>query len=372
MSWLAKIPLGSERYPALTGIRAASAVAVFFEHFQVWPGSRVIINALAFFYVLSGFLIVRVYYERAELTRAWLSKYFANRFARIYPVYFLLLTLAVCLHHDFRPWTLFANYTLLHALFHGTNMLIQPSWSLTVEETFYLLAPAVMLLVRRYDFAVAFGLGCLLLLLALGISITDVAFLHTPLFVLSTTFFGHFAEFYAGVYLALAVMRLEKAGAAAISGARYTLSGVASVAVVLACMSYVYAYPPSKHFALTIVALNNFLMPVPIALLYWGLIRENTWLSRLLAHTAAGLLGRASYSFYLLHMFAVDYVGIPLISRLGGYRFPVVLLTLIGTWAVAVLLFVFYEEPLNVFIRKRFGSQGRSVGMPATLFRVKS
>ena len=347
-------------------------MAVFFEHFQPWPGAHVIINALAFFYVLSGFLIVRVYYERAELTRAWLSKYFVNRFARIYPVYFLLLTLAVCLHQDFRPWTLFANYTLVHALFQGTTLLIQPSWSLTVEETFYFLAPAAILLIRRYNFAAAFGLGWLLLLLALGISRMDIAFLHTPLFVLSTTFFGHFAEFCAGVYLALAVMRLEKAGPVARRGARYTLSGIASVAVVLTCMSYVYAYPPSRHFALTIVTLNNFLMPAPIALLYWGLIREDTWLSRLLAHDTAGLLGRASYSFYLLHMLAVDYVGIPLISRLGGYHFAVVFLTLIGVWAVSVLLFVFYEEPLNVFIRKRFRSQDRSVGMPATLFRVKS
>jgi peptidoglycan/LPS O-acetylase OafA/YrhL len=372
MAWLPKIPIGSEKYPALTGVRAAGAVAVFFDHFPLWPGSHVVINVLAFFYALSGFLIVRVYYERAELTRAWLSKYFVNRFARIYPVYFLLLTLAVCLQHNFGPWTLFANYTLLHALFHGTSILIQPSWSLTVEETFYFLAPVFMLLARRYNFAAAFGLGWLLLLLALGISRTDVAFLHTPVFVLSTTFFGHFVEFFAGVYLALAVIRLEKAGAVASGDARYTLSGVVSVAVLLACMLYVYQHPASTHFALAVVALNNFLIPVPIALLYWGLLRENTCLSRLLSTDAAGLLGRASYSFYLLHMFAIDYVGIPLVSRLGGYRLAVVLLTLIGTWAAAVLLFVCYEEPLNVSIRKRFRSQEKSVGMAATLFRVKS
>src|SRR3569833_582385 len=142
MAWLPKVPLGSEKYPALTGVRAAGAVAVFFDHFPLSPGSHVVINVLAFFYALSGFLIVRVYYERAELTRAWLSKYFVNRFARIYPVYFLLLTLAISLHHDFRPWTLFTNYTLLHALFHGTRIIYQPSWSLNEEEAFLFLATA--------------------------------------------------------------------------------------------------------------------------------------------------------------------------------------------------------------------------------------
>jgi len=371
MSWLARIPLGSEKYPALTGVRAAGAIVVFLDHFPMWSDSHVVINVLAFFYALSGFLIVRVYYEQAEMTRAWLSKYFTNRFARIYPVYFLLLSVAVCLHHDFEPWTLFANYTLLHALFHKTELLIEPSWSLTVEETFYFLAPTFMLLARRYHFAAAFGLGGLLLLLALAISKADVAFLHTPMFVLSTTFFGHFVEFFAGVYLALAVMRLEKTGPLAAPGAKYTLMGLASVAVLLLLMLHVYQHPP-RHFALLIVALNNFLIPVPIALLYWGLIREDTFLSRLLSHHVAGLLGRASYSFYLLHALAIDYVGIPLVTWLGGYRPAVVLLTLIGAWAAAVLLFVFYEEPLNIFIRKRFRSQDRSVGMPATLFRVKS
>jgi peptidoglycan/LPS O-acetylase OafA/YrhL len=52
---------------------------------------------MAFFYSLSGFLIVRIYYQRVELKAAWLSKYFVNRFARIYPVYFLLLSIAIFL-----------------------------------------------------------------------------------------------------------------------------------------------------------------------------------------------------------------------------------------------------------------------------------
>jgi peptidoglycan/LPS O-acetylase OafA/YrhL len=119
-----------------------------------------------------------------------------------------------------------------------------------------------------------------------------------------------------------------------------------------------------------IVLINNFLIPLPIALLYWGLIRENTVLSRLLSHNVAGLLGRSSYSFYLLHMLSVDYLGMSLLSFMAGYRPAAVLLTFIITWIGAVLLFVFYEEPLNVLIRQKLRSQGRSVGMQATLFQV--
>ncbi|HVS76303.1 MAG TPA: acyltransferase, partial [Steroidobacteraceae bacterium] len=132
---------GKERYPALTGIRAFGAIAVFFDHFPPWADWHIVINVMAFFYVLSGFLIVRLYHEQAQLRGEWLSKYFINRFARIYPVYFLLLTLAVGLQRDFSPAVLASNYTLTHALFYHSRLIIQPSWSLTVEECFYALAP---------------------------------------------------------------------------------------------------------------------------------------------------------------------------------------------------------------------------------------
>lgn len=369
MSWFPKIEIGNEKYPALTGIRALGAIAVFFDHFPLWPDSHIVINVLAFFYVLSGFLIFRVYYERAELSPIWLSKYFVNRFARIYPVYFLLLSVAVCLHHDFRPWVLLTNYTLLHALFYHADIIIQPSWSLTVEECFYFLAPLFMVLARRYNFLASFALGWLLLLAALAVSKLGIVFLQTPTFVLSTTFFGHFVEFFAGVYVALALLKLEKESRRA-QGSKFTVTGLAGVLVLVSAMLVVYRNSSLKHFALIIVLFNNFLIPWPIALLYWGLIRENTVLSRVLSSNVAGLLGRSSYSFYLLHMLIVDYLSIPLLSFMPGYRPLVIVLTFIITWLLAVLLFVFYEEPLNVFMRRKFKSKDRSVGMQATLFQV--
>jgi peptidoglycan/LPS O-acetylase OafA/YrhL len=203
---------GKERYPALTGIRAFGAIAVFFAHFALRSDWHIVVNVMAFFYALSGFLIVRIYHEQAEVTRAWLCKYFINRFARIYPVYFLLLTLAVYLQRDLRPAVLAANYTLTHALFHPSKIILQPSWSLTVEECFYALAPTFMILARRRGFMAAFALGAGLLGASLAISQLDIRFLHTPLFVFSTTFFGHFVEFFAGVWLALYVTRLERTG----------------------------------------------------------------------------------------------------------------------------------------------------------------
>src|ERR1700740_2659380 len=100
MGLFSKIKTGNERYPALTGIRALGATIVFFDHFPFTPDFHVRINVMAFFFVLSGFVIVRLYYNKADVPGKNMRVYFVNRFARIYPVYFLILTVAICIKGD--------------------------------------------------------------------------------------------------------------------------------------------------------------------------------------------------------------------------------------------------------------------------------
>ncbi|HEY7929028.1 MAG TPA: acyltransferase, partial [Steroidobacteraceae bacterium] len=311
---------------------------------------HIVINTLAFFFVLSGFLIARLYYDKAEQSRDWWRQYLINRYSRIYPVYFLLLTVAIFCYHEFRPWVLATNYTLTHALFRGMPLVIQPSWSLTVEECFYLLAPTLILLARRRHALAPLALGCALLLVALAISALHLRFLGSALFVFTTTFFGHFAEFLAGFYLALIVMRAERTAGARRTGMLFTLSGVAGTVVLSGAMVLIYRHSPLNFAAIVLV--NNFLMPLPIALLYWGLMREPTALSRWLSKPLIRLLGRSSYSFYLLQVLTIDFIGVPWAHALGS-RMWASLLTFALTWLVAVLLFACYEEPMNLAIRRR-------------------
>jgi peptidoglycan/LPS O-acetylase OafA/YrhL len=291
-----------------------------------------------------------------------------NRFARIYPVYFLLLTIAVLIGPRESAGTLLQNYTLTHALFHGTPLIIQPSWSLTVEECFYFLAPLFMLLARRYNFLAPFALGCGLFVAAVAISRLGVAFLGTPGFMLTTTFFAHFVEFFAGFWLALVVMKLEKRGALRARGSWRTLAGIAAVAVLIIAMIMVYRQRPLNFRA--IILINNFLIPAPIALLYLGLLREDTPLARALSGSTAGLLGRSSYSFYLLHSLMID--NLEPVLPLTNHRLLSVVITFAIAWLASILLFVGYEEPVNISIRRKFRSKESWVGLQATLFRVRS
>jgi peptidoglycan/LPS O-acetylase OafA/YrhL len=367
---------GTEKYPALTGIRACGAIAVFVDHFQPSTSVHTSFNVMAFFFVLSGFLIVRLYYDKLRPDGHWLAGYFVRRFARIYPVYFLLVTIAIGLHFHQRPlpphpsfnlWMLIKNYTLTHALFHQwADVLIQPSWTLTVEECFYLLAPVFILVIRRAGYVVGLLSAVVMLGVALAVSTTGISFLGTPEFVWGSTFFGHFFEFFSGIGLALVIMRLERNGVAAKQGVgggqgnSWTMAGGAGVLVLVAVMIFMYGHPPVNNAAIILV--NNFLIPVPVAVLYFGLIRENTAVSRVLSGRVATLLGRSSYSFYLLHTLVIDYFSVPRLPTLfGGHRVLAVLLTLIMTWLLSICLFKFYEEPINLWIRKVFIPKNKPV-----------
>ncbi|RFP63341.1 acyltransferase [Hymenobacter lapidiphilus] len=151
-------------FPALTGIRALAAYTVFLTHYNPfaeasWLGLllREGNSGVTVFFVLSGFLIATRYGQRVEMRREWIVDYFRNRFARIYPVYFLV-TLATFVVLYLRPdydligrWAGYTtqdmvlvaglNFTLTKAFFYPFVFTgIAQGWTLTVEECFYALA----------------------------------------------------------------------------------------------------------------------------------------------------------------------------------------------------------------------------------------
>jgi peptidoglycan/LPS O-acetylase OafA/YrhL len=154
-------------------------------------------------------------------------------------------------------------------------------------------------------------------------------------------------------------MRLEKGGAAAGRAARWgwkykwTIAGGVGILIMVMLMLWIYVQKPLNR--VEVVLVNNLLIPLPIALLYFGLIREKTIVARALSGKLMRILGRSSYSFYLLHTIIIDYVSVPRLSTLfGGHRVVAVLLTFVVTWGISILLYMFYEEPLNRWIRGRF------------------
>ncbi len=306
------------------------------------------------FFVLSGFLIT-LRYATTPLTqpRQW-ARYLRNRWARIYPVYLLLtlLTYAVFRRQGtFYLPELLQSLTLTQGFFDHTKYIgIAQAWSLTVEECFYLLAPLIFVLARRFPrllWVQPFGL------LALGIALVAVCAPHyTALhglfgnfkFMLLFTFLGRCFEFYAGVQLAL-LYQQRQLPAAAHQGRR-TLAGLVIMgACVIGMVLIKGGYTYGQEHPLGVV-LNNVALPGGILVLFMGLLTEKTWLRQLLSTPLLRVLGKSSYVFYLIHMGIVH-------DWLAYYVTTNGLLLFVLLNALALGLHYGVEEPLHRWLRAR-------------------
>jgi peptidoglycan/LPS O-acetylase OafA/YrhL len=327
-------------YPALTGLRAISALMVFFFHATLHSpsdGRPFLVKwavrlaqqgsmGVGIFFVLSGFLITLRYADSVELKKSWFRQYFQNRFARVYPVYFLLtvLTFVVMVvrpQYDWDEWSsafrwpdklaaIGLNLTLTRAYFQDMQYLgVVTAWSLTVEETYYVCAPFLLLSLRRTRWGLVLGP---VLLLAVGALLVGLcAYWHPRYgllasieFMLFHTFFGRSLEFFVGIGLAWWLMRGKVRG----RGGLVTALGVAGI---VGCILLHAAMQHSSGIPYPVllyggIAVSNFLMPFPVALLLLGLVTERTWLQRVLQTKPFDVLGKSSYVFYLIHIGVID------------------------------------------------------------------
>lgn len=154
------------RVPALDGLRGVAILLVVFAHatqgvmpsyrgLAPWIGSYGGFVGVQLFFVLSGFLITRILLSERERTGSVdLLAFYRRRIARLYPS-LLVVALVVAF---FDPWSAFRAVTYTSNFTewgrHGLSYLSH-SWSLSVEEQFYLVWPALLVISGRRVSAVA-------------------------------------------------------------------------------------------------------------------------------------------------------------------------------------------------------------------------
>src|SRR4051794_18044119 len=175
------------RMVALDGLRGLMTILVIVSHYfaEVPHGvTAVMLGWLAvdMFFVLSGFLIGRLILERKAHAN-FFTVFYLRRFCRIIPPYVVtILVLFALLALIDRPWadadirfplwsylSFNQNFFMIAAASIGAHWLA-PTWTLAVEEHFYLVIPALMVLVPdRRLVAVLFAilLGAVLLRIAI-------------------------------------------------------------------------------------------------------------------------------------------------------------------------------------------------------------
>lgn len=157
---------------ALTGLRFFAALAVLFVHSEIlatglekkW--SCLATHSVAFFFVLSGFILSHVYAGRLRF--GTIPAFYAARIARIWPLHLvcLLIALGVMIPQQrfafsFDHWFRFGTHALLLQSWipraGWSDWFNGPAWSISTELGFYLLFPFFLLLGKR-SFWIAWAL----------------------------------------------------------------------------------------------------------------------------------------------------------------------------------------------------------------------
>jgi peptidoglycan/LPS O-acetylase OafA/YrhL len=158
-----------DRNNSVDALRALGALLVFSFHTHCLLGGEFRTGwvGVSLFFVVSGYLIGGRLLELADRgppVKAALATFYWRRTLRIFPVYgvYLLLVsliamataMPVLIEQLPYAWTYTSNFMHASAAYRN-NPFLGPTWTLAVEEQFYLLFPLVVLLLGRRRLALA-------------------------------------------------------------------------------------------------------------------------------------------------------------------------------------------------------------------------
>jgi peptidoglycan/LPS O-acetylase OafA/YrhL len=151
------------QFAGLNALRFISALAIVFYHstlnFQDQfpkPVKMFIHNlplGVDWFFIISGFLIVYLLLVEKEANGTIsLSRFYIRRALRIFPLYYLIIGIAFLTSHVSHPEVNFSKYLYFFGNFwmietdKWTIAILNPLWSLCIEEHFYLFIPFLVLI----------------------------------------------------------------------------------------------------------------------------------------------------------------------------------------------------------------------------------
>jgi peptidoglycan/LPS O-acetylase OafA/YrhL len=341
--------------PGLDGLRAIAVLIVLVAHFglsHIVPGGF----GVTVFFFISGFLITRLLIAEAEKKgRIGLKDFYVRRAIRLFPALLGMTFVTTAVHiglglgspvgTEFAAANLyFTNYYQIaqQAIGSAPYMSWTPLWSLAVEEHFYLLFPALLVLTglnwRRLTTAL---LAVIVLVplwrLAVSLIWPDTAELYT---YMATD--ARIDSIAYGCLFTLALHQLrDPARLRILIG--WVPSGLAILTLLATFLIRDDMFRQVLRFSVQGLAIGVLLLN-----LYFG--RAFQWAFPILEISPLRWIGRVSYGLYLWHFPVLD-----LVERLALSTPLTVIIALALSFAVTALSFYFWEQKF-VALRKRFGA----------------
>lgn len=336
------------RLEQLTFTRFLAALSIVFFHYcqSLYPFDQAAFQFLirqanicvSYFFILSGFVMMIAYYRQDKLNTV---SYYLNRFARIYPVYFIgLIPIWLNEHQWYSVSCSIVHFTMLQSFFPELVLNFSlPNWSVSVEIFFYALFPLLFNLVyrKRHLWKVA-GIGILIFWIfsqitfhyLLGLRADNGKDINFETFVFYSPLL-HLNEFLLGNLAAMAFIRYNQT-----FSRNYTW--FIGLLVVLMVFALKYNTVFNFHNGLFAVFFVPFILSLSM-----NKGRLNDWLSQpLLLY-----LGEISYSLYV-YQYPVFYYskGISTGWPVADFLIKFTILILLSS-----LSYSYVETPLRKWIR---------------------
>lgn len=330
----------------IDGLRAISVLAVILNHAGIglFSGGYVGVDI---FFVISGYLITSIIVREIDLNNFSIIRFYERRIRRILPALFVLIafTIAVCaLIYDAEKFkefgksvvatTLFAsniNFWRESGYFDAPSQLkpLLHTWSLAVEEQFYIFFPLFMYLIFRFarKFAPIILIG--VAVISLGFSIYTVS--KDP----STAFYlAHLRawELLIGAILALHIIP---------ESIRKTYGNIIGILGLIMILLPIFQYSGATKFP-GIAALPPVLGAAFI--IFSGINGEKSFTGRLLSLPPLVFTGTISYSLYLWHWPLIIFSKYYAIRALTTYELSGILVAVI---IISTLSWRFIETPFR-------------------------
>ena len=343
---------------SLTGIRglAASFVVVYHALHASSPLTDLVLGrgylCVDLFFVLSGYVMALNYAKLFSGDGTTWSNYFSflgMRFARLYPLYFVTVVVAMMfgvlgiMPLYFVPdlgVALGWNAVMMQAWSFGAGSINLAAWSISTEWSAYLVFPLLVAFIfsgssAKAWIAAAIAMAGLVVVIALGPSVQDE--IEGPLAVFGTNTPLPVLRCVASFVLGMVVFRLEDG-----SFGRW-LASRNSHGDVLAALAVVLFFWPQADLLFVAVC----------ALLIAHLAKSDSRASWLLGTEPVYYLGQISYSLYLVHAPILFLLRTTFLS--WGWSWNLAnLLTIVVSFALAPFAYHYIEVPGRRALRAMF------------------
>ena len=286
--------------PEIDGLRALAILPVLLYHigFAGFSGGFVGVDI---FFVISGYLITSIILKEKSQDQFTLANFYERRARRILPALFTVILVCIFLSYfwmapgqmkEFGLSAVSAIVFISNVFFfkHSTyfdaaseEMPLLHTWSLAVEEQYYIAFPIFILLTWRFGFKAMFSMIVGMLLISLALSEYGWRNHNTANFFLIPF---RAWEILAGSVCAFLLFKKEQVNA----------NEFLSIAGVTAIIASVFLFNHQTPFPSLYTVL-----PVGGAVLLILFCTPSTWVGKLLSARSVVFLGLISYSLYLWH-----------------------------------------------------------------------